>query len=355
MTRIDAILDSALDDEQRDLRESARRYMTSELAPRRDAWIREGVPVGVFAELAELGFVAMAIGEEHGGAGVTDPRFGAVVAAEAVRAGMPGLGLMLALHSDACVPALAGGPDIAAQQALAGGKVIAALVELEPSAEPPVSDGSLKAEAYSVVNGGLAELFVCCDREAGTAYLAHRASEGIEISPVGDSIGPRECDLADLRFDSTPVVELEGSRRPDLRAMLAVAVVAAAGAARSVEVTGAYVAERRAFGTPIASFENTQVALGGLIPELAAAEAAIGAALRSLDAGELDGPRAAVAKRLATRAFDRAVDWGIQLHGGYGYMFEYEIAHLFVASRLLRLLAGGERELDAALSPASAA
>lgn len=348
MTRLDAVLDPWLEDEHRDLRQSARRYMETEIAPRGDGWVSDGVPRRVFGQLAELGFVAMSVPEQQGGSGVEDPRFGAVVATEALRAGIPGLGLMLGLHSDTCVPTLLDRQRGDLQERLAAGTAITAFAELQPGG---TSGSKLTGEAHAVVNGNLAEILVCWDRTSSETTIVAADAPGVEVIPVADAIGPRGCDLADITFEASPAEEAAPAIDPGVRATVALAALALAGAARAIEVTIDYTQERKAFGTPIASFENTGIVLGRLIPDLSAAEAEVGRVLTELALGTADPARATTAKRLATAAFDRAADCGMQLHGGYGYMYEYEIAHLFVASRFLRLIAGQDAELDAALSP----
>jgi acyl-CoA dehydrogenase len=114
---------------------------------------------------------------------------------------------------------------------------------------------------------------------------------------------------------------------------VALAVAAMAGARAALTNTIEYVQQRKAFGRPIAEFENTQRVL-------AAARArvlAVGAFVDGLLVVPPDPETAAAAAFCAAEVLGSAVDTGVQLHGGYGYMWEYPIARAYAAARFLRL------------------
>ncbi len=112
-----------------------------------------------------------------------------------------------------------------------------------------------------------------------------------------------------------------------------------------LDTTVTYVADRKAFGTPIARFENTSQLLGAVAAELQGAQALVDRALGALVAGTLSLADAAAAKYLASEVLGRAVDTGVQLHGGYGYMLEYPISHAYADARFLRLHGGTSQAL----------
>jgi acyl-CoA dehydrogenase len=114
--------------------------------------------------------------------------------------------------------------------------------------------------------------------------------------------------------------------------------------------TVAYTRERKAFGTPIAKFGNTRHVLAVLGARIAAVEAFVDAGLAR--ASELSAAEAAAIKLCATDILGEAVDTGVQLHGGYGYMWEYPIARAYAAARFFRLHGGAGEHLDGVLAEA---
>ena len=351
------------DDEHEAFRESFRRFGEAEVVPSYPTWRVEGIPRELVRRLAEHQFVGASVPEEHGGAGIEDFRFGAVVCEEAMKANAPGLGLMLAALNEATIPVLAGlaGDDRGAAwlEGLASGEMVAALAAPEEPLNAKGGEGpvTLAGEASGVINGGLAEMVavpVSLGVEGDLALAVLRTdAPGVSRKPSPELVGPRPLDRADLSFDRVEVPAgslLEGDvsaslARATRAERLAVAVMCVAGARAALTETLAYVHERRAFGQPIAEFENTRFALAGVSAEIDATQAFVDACVREHEAGDLAAPRCAAAKLEASELFCRAVDWGVQLHGGYGYMLEYPIAHTFMAARFLKLHAGSSERM----------
>jgi acyl-CoA dehydrogenase len=339
--------------EHETFRESFARFLAEEVVPAYPEWAGTGVPGAVFAAAAEHGFVAMAVPEEHGGSGVEDVRFGVVLVEEAMRAGVPALALALGAHNDVCVPLLMRHADPAQRArwaaALAAGELLAALAA-EPLAAP--RGARVHGEAPFVIGGGGAGLILL---GAGTEMYALAADRpGLARARSETLVGLEALDLADLRFEEVEIRSEDrlgeaGAGEALLREAtvgwrLTLAVASLAGARAALALTLEYVHERRAFGQPIARFENTRHALAGLAAEIETVQALVDDCVRERAAQRLTAPRAAVAKLVASELYGRAVDGGVQLHGGYGYMTEYPIARAFADARPLRLL-GGPSEL----------
>jgi alkylation response protein AidB-like acyl-CoA dehydrogenase len=337
-----------LDDEHKAYRESFRTFLSRRVVPHYPRWRLEGrIPRELFRIAGEHGFLGMQVPEDHGGAGVEDPRFGAVVAEEAMRAGAPALALALIAHNQVGVAAVV--RHGSAQQRstwlprLASGDALAAVAigELRIS-EREVVDGT----APFVVQGVNADLLVvigeCVEQPASTrAVLVERAATGVTLEPSPPAIGLQAAGLADFVFErasGAPLGDGDGPAR-ELRAELelALAVTALAGAHAAMAITVDYVLERKAFGQPIASFQNTRHALGAAAADLDAAQAFVDACMRERLAGRLRPPRAAAVKLHCTELYGTVVDAGVQLHGGYGYMMEYPIAHAYADARFWRL------------------
>ena len=350
------------EDEHDAFRESFRRFLEREVTPSYAEWRKSGIPRELFRELAAHQFVGASVPEAYGGAGIEDFRFGAVIAEEAMRANAAGLALMLVSLNEVCVPLLSelAGPDGGAWlEGIAAGDLVAALAAPEQPIRAERSDDGLVLEgsALGVINGGLAELVIVAVSTGESDDLALAVldanAEGVNRTASGELVGPHPCDRADLSFEGTAVPDSALLVGDVARALadaalserLGVAVMGVAGARAALAETLAYVHDRRAFGRPIAEFENTRFALAAMSAEIDATESFVDGCVADYAEGRLDGPRFAAAKLQATELFGRVADWGVQLHGGYGYMLEYPISHAFTAARYLRLHAGTSEEM----------
>jgi acyl-CoA dehydrogenase len=121
---------------------------------------------------------------------------------------------------------------------------------------------------------------------------------------------------------------------------LTVAVGAVAQARSAVTAAIDYTKDRKAFGTPVASFQNTKFELAACSAEVEAAQAMVDRAIADHVDGELSGADAARVKLFCTEMQARVVDRCLQLFGGYGYIMEYPIARLYVDARVTRIYAG---------------
>ncbi|HUR75202.1 MAG TPA: acyl-CoA dehydrogenase family protein [Sporichthya sp.] len=301
-------------------------------------------PTDFFGAASEYGFVGL------GAADVEDPRFAAVVLEATMAAGRPEIALALAMHDGFALPLLGG----------RGVPALAAVVD-PPDAgvrAAPTGDGwVLEGAAECVVNGLGADLLLVVARSDDDSELLltiDPAAPGLRRVPADDLLGLDGCDVAELRFDAVAVPAAARLDSPvdrgRARYQLALAVAAVAGARTALATTVAYVRERKAFGTPIASFGNTRHVLGALGARIAAVESFVDAGLAR--ATEIGGAEAAAIKLCATDVLGEAVDTGVQLHGGYGYMWEYPIARAYAAARFFRLHGGAGEHLDVVLASA---
>ena len=112
-------------------------------------------------------------------------------------------------------------------------------------------------------------------------------------------------------------------------------------AARSIfDLTLQYTKDRKAFGRPIGSFQNSRFVLAELATELEIATVYLDRCVLAHNDGKLTAVDAAMAKWWCTELQGRVVDHCLQLHGGYGYMLEYPVARAFIDSRVSRIYAG---------------
>jgi alkylation response protein AidB-like acyl-CoA dehydrogenase len=181
--------------------------------------------------------------------------------------------------------------------------------------------------------------------------VVERGMAGFSRGRNLDKLGQHAQDTAELAFTDVrvPVENLlgpeEGRGFTQLvtnlpRERLSIALCAVAAARMALEWTLAYVKERKAFGKPIGSFQNTRFLLAELDTEVTIARTFVNHCVAEFNAGRLTVSDAAKAKWWSTELQGRAVDRCLQLHGGYGYMNEYPIARAFADARITRIYGG---------------
>ena len=371
-------MERTLFDEDHELfRDSVRRFIAADVAPHNDEWERAGlVDRGLFTAAGKHGFLGMAAPVEHGGGGVADFRYNLVIAEEIQRAGVNAAGLGWTLHNDICLPyflALADEDQRARWlPGICSGELVTAIAMTEPgigsdlasmttSARRDGDDYVVNGSKTFITNGINADLVITAvrtdrtERHRGLSLLVvERDTPGFERGRNLEKIGTHAQDTAELFFDDAHVPagnllgnEGEGfaylvSNLPQERLSIAVAAVAAAEAA--IQWTVEYVRNRKAFGEPIGSFQNTRFELAEMRTEVDVGQAYVDRCVEALNAGELTAEDAAGAKWWCTELQGRVVDRCLQLHGGYGYMLEYPIARAYADARVTRIY-GGSNEI----------
>ena len=212
-----------------------------------------------------------------------------------------------------------------------------------------------------ITNGQLADLVVVVtktDPSAGSRgislFLVEAGTEGFSKGKNLDKVGMKAQDTSELFFQDVRVSkdQLLGEEgkgfvylMQDLpQERLNIAIGAVANAKSILEQTIAYVKERKAFGTEIASFQNTQFKLAEMDTDVTVAEAYIDRCIELHLEEKFDAVAAAKAKLMATELQGRVIDECLQLHGGYGYMWEYPVARAFADARVQRIY-GGTNEI----------
>jgi acyl-CoA dehydrogenase len=121
---------------------------------------------------------------------------------------------------------------------------------------------------------------------------------------------------------------------------LQIAVGAVASARAAIDTTLQYVRERKVFGNPVASYQNTRFKLAELQTETQIGQVFVDRCLEMLLAGKLDTATASMAKAWCSELQGRVLDQCVQLHGGYGYMWEYMVARAWADARVQRIYGG---------------
>jgi len=353
-------------------RESFRHFVETEIAPNHERWEREGkVDKAVFREAGARGFLGMAIPEEHGGGGVDDFRYNAVIDEEISRSGVAASGLCITLHNDVCVPYFLAYCSASHRDrwlpGLADGTLMTAIAMTEPGTgsdlagirTTAVRDGDVYVVNGSktfISNGINADIVIVVTRTSDdphgglTLLIVEDGMEGFRRGRNLDKMGLRSQDTAELFFDDVrvPVANRLGEEGAGFYQLvgnlpqerLSIAVGAVAGAEAAFELTLAYAKERTAFGRPIGSFQNSRFWLAEMKTEIDIARVFVDRLVMELVDGELTIEHAAEAKWWTTELLKRVVDRGVQLHGGYGYMMEYPIARAYLDARVQTIFGG---------------
>ncbi|MCK9250770.1 MAG: acyl-CoA dehydrogenase family protein [Solirubrobacteraceae bacterium] len=362
------------EDEHEAFRETARGFLEREAVPRGDAWEADGVIDRPFWRAsAELGLVGFAADEEHGGAGLRDFRFNAVLDEEVVATGARTDAF--SLTNDIVVPYFT---DLASEEqqarwlpSVTTGDAVIAIAMSEPGTGSDLraiaSTATWRGDHYElsgsktfITSGIQADLVVVAAKTVREGvdgiglFVVPATADGFTRGRKLEKIGRKAQDTAELFFDGVRVPEADviGDPGKGLRYMmrnlpqerLSMAVTAVAHAEKALAITLDYVKERNAFGRPIGTFQANRHALAELSTEVAIARSHVDRCIDAQVVGELTPVEAAGAKFWTTELEFRVMDRCLQLHGGYGYMEEYEIARMWRDSRVQRIY-GGTNEI----------
>ncbi|GIK48386.1 MAG: acyl-CoA dehydrogenase family protein [Hyphomonadaceae bacterium] len=359
-----------LTEDQHMIVETARAFAQERLRPNASRWEDEGLDRDVLKELAGLGFAGIYVGEEHGGSGLT--RLDAALIFEELSRGDVATAAFMSIHN-MCSWMIDrfGGAEQRAQwlPRLTAGEKIASYCLTEPGSGSDAAALRTTAKpdgnAHYVINGskafisgaGFSDLYVlmCRTGEDGakgvSTLLVENGTEGLSFGKKEDKMGWRAQPTAIVNFEDCRVpaenrigpegegfkyamMGLDGGR-------LNIAACALGGARDALDRALAYVKERKQFGKRIADFQNTQFALADMETELAASRALLHQAARKLDAKTPDATKyCAMAKRFVTDAAFKVADQALQLHGGYGYLADYEVERIVRDLRVHRILEG---------------
>jgi acyl-CoA dehydrogenase len=353
-------------DEHEDLREAIRRFVERELRPHAQEWEdARWFPNDVFARMAELGYLGLKYPEELGGQG-GDYVYDAVLSEELPRAGSGGLSAGIGAHIGIATPPIwRFGTEEQKRRFLAPairGEKIAALGVTEPDAGSDVAglrtsarrvDGGwvVNGSKTFITNGVRADYVVTAVKTTeegghqGLSFLViEREMEGYSVSRKLEKMGWHASDTAELAFEDVFVPEQNLLGEENRGFYLIVAnfqwerLLMALGAVGSmdavIERTAAFMREREAFGRPIGKFQALRHKLAEMAVKLEASRSLTYHALRLFAAGEDATREVTEAKLLTQRAAFELADDALQIHGGAGYMKEYELERVARDTRL---------------------
>ena len=335
------------------LRETARQFIEKECAPNLEKWESQRlVDREAYAAAGKYGLIGFNMPEQYGGGGSEDFRFNAVVVEELAKFGAATPGL--SLQNDIVGPYF---KELGTEEQLerwmpgyVSGELIGAIAMTEPGAGSDLA--GIKSDLVIVV--------ARTDPEAGhkgfSLLVVERDMEGFSRGRKLDKMGLHAADTAELHFENVRVpgnnlLGKEGrgfyhlmTNLPSERLSIAVAAVASTrpcpSRSPSWSDTLQYVKDRKAFGKPIGSFQNSRFLMAEMDTELEIAEQYIDRCLRAAVDGDLTAVQASKAKWWCTELNKKVVDNCVQLHGGYGYMNEYKVARDYVDVRIQTIFGG---------------
>jgi alkylation response protein AidB-like acyl-CoA dehydrogenase len=362
-------------DEHEDFRESVRGFLQKEAVPATEEWEEAGlVSRDFWKKAAAQGYVAFQAPEELGGVGLDDFRFNAVIGEEVAYTGT--VGDNFSLVNDIVAPYLLEFTNEEQRgrwlPGVTSGEIVPAIAMSEPGAGSDLrgivasatwqGDHYLLSGSKTFVTSGIqADLVIVAAQVRGKdgiegmgLFAVEKGAEGFRPGRSLHKIGHRAQDTAELFFDDVAVTPENVLGEPGRglnylmqnlpQERLSIAVTAVAAAERALETTLEYALDRKAFGKPIGSFQANRFTLAELSTEVSIARTFVDRCIESHVAGELDAAEAAGAKYWTTELHFKVVDACLQLHGGYGYMEEYEIARMWRDARVGRIY-GGTNEI----------
>jgi alkylation response protein AidB-like acyl-CoA dehydrogenase len=360
--------------EHETFRDSVRRFMDTEVKPNDERWQEQGyADRDVWKKAGANGFLCASMPEEYGGSGA-DKLYSIILIEEQARANNSTLGF--GLHSEIVAPYLNRyGGEVLKKKYLpkmAAGEQIGAIAMSEPGAGSDLqsvkTSAIRKGDKYVVngsktfiTNGWNADLVIVVAKTdpskgaKGTSLVVVDTSmKGFTKGKRLKKMGLKGQDTAELFFDNVevPAENLLGQEGngfiylmqelPWERMQIAIGAVAKTEAA--IEWTKDYVRERKAFGKAVAGFQNTRFKLAECTTEAQVARVFVDKCIELLLAGTLDAATAAMAKYWVSDLECRVIDECLQLHGGYGFMWEFPIARAYVDARVQRIY-GGTNEI----------
>jgi acyl-CoA dehydrogenase len=358
-------------EEQRLFRTAYRKFLEAEVKPHVPKWRKDGiVPREIFRKAGEQGMLMVWPDAKYGGLGETDFRYEQVIIEETVRAGCGEW--FNTLHSRLVGPYFQKfGTEDQRERFLpkcVSGEAILAIAMTEPSAGSDLSgmktnvkdmgDHFLLNGSKTFISNGInsdviitaAKLSGADGRHAMVLLIVERGMEGFTRGRNLEKIGLHAQDTAELFFDNVKVPKTNVLGVPGrgfyhlMEGLVEERLIAACGhlasGRRAFDITRAYVMQRQVFGKPLSEQQNTQFRMAEMDAELDILQVYVDHCVAEHNAGRLDANLAAKAKMVGSEIEWRMADLGLQLHGGWGYMQEYEISSIFTNARMSRIYAG---------------
>ncbi|WP_290902483.1 acyl-CoA dehydrogenase family protein [Ferroglobus sp.] len=366
-------MDFELTQEQKDIQRAAREFAQAEFTPERGREYdeKEEFPFDLWKKACELGFIGVHFPEEYGGAGMGYLE-NTLIAEEFCRADST-IGSAIILSDFSSEVIMKFGSEEQKEEVLpkvASGKAITAGCYTEPEAGSDLTAIRTKAEKDGdewvingtktfITNAPIADYFVVLavtdpnaqPRYRGfTTFLVRKNAEGLKINKITGKFGIRSSPTAEVSFKDVRVSEediigqlnrgfyqvlefFDGSR-------IEIAAQALGIAQGALDKTISYVKQRKQFGQPIGAFQALQHRIADMAAQLEACRLLVYKAAWKYDRGEIDPALTSMAKYYAGKLAVRICDEAIQMHGGYGYISEYDVERFYRDAKITEIYEG---------------
>jgi len=364
-------MDTQLSEEQRQVRDLCREFADRELRPNARRWDADHVfPREAVKQLGEMGLMGVAVPPEWGGAGMDAVAY--AVAMEEISRGCAGTGVIMSVNNSLyCDPVLKFGTDAQRRQFLAPfarGERLGCFALTEPQSGSDAAEmrttAARRGDGYVldgsknfITNGPQADtvlVFAMTDRERRhrgiSAFLVSTDAPGFSRGKPDEKVGIRASGSCTVFFEGCAVPEGQrlGAEGDGFKIAMAtldggrigIAAQAVGIARAALEEAVAYAKERRAFGQPVAQHQAIQFMLADMATELEAARLLVWRAAALKDRGVRHTAESAMAKLFASEMCERVTSHALQIHGGYGYVKEFDAERHWRDSRITEIYEG---------------
>ncbi|MDX2483914.1 MAG: acyl-CoA dehydrogenase family protein [Pseudodonghicola sp.] len=363
-------MDFALTEEQTAIFDMAHAFGQDQIAPHARTWEAQGtIPKELWPQVGELGFGGLYVSEEGGGAGLG--RLDATLVFEALSMACPSVAAFLSIHNMCAKMLDSFGSDELKARVMPGVLSLNTVLSycltepgsgsdaaaLKTRAEKSNEGYTLNGTKAFISGGGYSDAYVCMVRtgEDGpkgiSSVYVEDGTAGLSFGALEEKMGWRSQPTAQVQFDDCkiPAGNLIGTEGDGFKyammgldgGRLNISACSLGAAQTALNLTLAYMGDRKAFGKSIDQFQALQFRLADMEIELQAARTFLRQAAWKLDQGAPDASKfCAMAKKFVTEAGSKIVDQCLQLHGGYGYLADYGIEKLVRDLRVHQILEG---------------
>ncbi|HAM80458.1 acyl-CoA dehydrogenase family protein [Ornithinibacillus bavariensis] len=362
-------MDFNLTKEQSMIRKMVRDFAEEVIKPRTIEIDKEAkFPLDIFKQMGELGLLGIPFPEKYGGSGGDTLSYAIAVEEIGRVCGSTGLSYAAAVSLGAS-PIYYFGTEEQKEKfltPLAEGKALGSFGLTEPNAgsdaggtkTTAIIDGDdfvINGEKCFITNASYAETLIVTavtgknekGRNIISAIIVPTNVEGVKITSNYDKMGVRGSDTAEIVLDNVRVPRTNLLGDPDKGfsqflytldgGRISIAALGLGIAQASLEKALQYAKERKQFGKSISSFQAIQFKLADIAMEVELARNMVYKAAWLKDNDQPFTKESAYAKLFATETAFRAANQAIQIHGGYGYMREYEVERYLRDAKLLEI------------------
>ncbi len=364
-------MEFGLTEEQRIIQQTARDFADEQLAPlaaeydRSEEWTAPQVKM-----LGEMGFLGMMVPEEYGGSGLDTVSY--VMAMEEVSRACASTSVTMTVQNSlVCWPIEHFGNEEQKQRylpGLASGRLIGCYALSEPAAgSDPASMATTAAEEGDeyvlngskifISNGGVAQVAIVwtqTDRDLKhkgiTCFIVDTDTPGFTVGAEEKKLGIRGSNTVELHFENchVPKTNILGQAGEGFRiamqtldgGRIGIAAQAVGIGQACIDSAVKYSHQRQAFGKPLAEIEAIQIKIADMATEVQASRLLTYHAAWMKDQGVRFSKQAAIAKLHASEAANMAATMAVQIHGGYGYLRDFQVERLFRDARITEIYEG---------------